>query len=230
VLEDAKGISVFNGATAVQCSLIVNSTVGIGAKWSSGATTLVTIDHCTFTDNLTNVWANRKDNAPGPYIDYRITNSVLWGSNPVRSDFGPTNFSIGYCNLSEPWPGTGNLMSDPLFVDAAAHDYHLQPYSPCIDSGVPAAPLDTDDSRTDLGCFTFAPPAPTLGSGAKLPEGGIQFTLYAYTNRSWTVDSSTNLATWEHFRTLFVTTPAEMVADTNSGIFPQRFFRAHLAP
>jgi hypothetical protein len=127
LLEDAKGISVFNGAVTVRHSLIVDSTVGIAAKWSGGLATLVTIDHCTLTDNLTNVWANLKGNAPGPFIDYRITNSVLWGGDPVQSDFGPTNFTIGYCNISEPWPGDGNINADPLFVNAASHDYHLQP-------------------------------------------------------------------------------------------------------
>jgi hypothetical protein len=228
--EDAKGISIFNGATAVRRSLIVDSTVGIAAKWSSGAPTLVTIDHCTLTENLTNVWANRKDNAPGPFIDYRISNSVLWGGDPVLSDFGSTNFTIEYCNLSEPWPGTGNLLSDPLFVDAAVHDYHLQPYSPCIDSGNPAWPLDADGSRTDLGGFTFGPPAPVLGPELELPDGSIQFTLRAYTNRNWVVEGSTNLASWEHFGTIFVTTPTTMVTDTNAGTFPQRYFKAHLAP
>ncbi len=166
-LEDAKGISVFNGAAVVRRSIMVDSTVGIAAKWSAGDPTLVTLDHCTLTGNLTNACANRKDNAPGPFIDYRITNSVLWGGDPVHSDFGPTNFTIGYCTLSEVWPGAGNLQSDPLFVDAAAHDYHLRPYSPSIDAGNPASPADGDGSRTDQGRFTFEPPAPVAGTGGE---------------------------------------------------------------
>src|ERR1043165_9777852 len=54
-LEDAKGISVFNGSTTVRRSLIVNCTVGIAAK--SGGTTpsttpvLVTLLNCTMTGN-----------------------------------------------------------------------------------------------------------------------------------------------------------------------------------
>jgi hypothetical protein len=229
LLEDAKAVSVFNGATHLSRSLIVSSTVGIAAKWSSGEPTLVTIEHCTLTENLTNVWANRKDNAPGPFIDYRITNSVLWGGDPVQSDFSQTNFTIGYCDLSEAWPGTGNLMSDPLFVDPAAHDYHLRSYAPCIDAGNPAAPADSDGSPTDLGCFTFVPPAPLLGPAEKLPDGTIQFALSAYTNRNWVVECSTNLTSWEQFGTVFVTTPTTILKDSNAGNFPQRYFRAHLA-
>ena len=230
LLEDAKGISVFNGATLVRRSLIVNSTVGIAAKWSSGEPTLVTIEHCTLTENLTNVLANRKDNAPGPFIDYRITHSVLWGGDPVQSDFSPTNFTIGYCDLSEAWPGTGNLMSNPLFADAATHDYRLRPSSPCIDSGNPASPPDSDGSRTDLGRFTFVPPAPVLGPAERLADGSIEFVLSAYPNRNWVVESSTNLASWEQFGTVFVTAPTTMVKDTNAGSFPQRYFKARLAP
>ncbi|RJP78879.1 MAG: hypothetical protein C4524_06035, partial [Candidatus Zixiibacteriota bacterium] len=50
--------------------------------------------------------------------------------------------------------GTGNLSSNPLFVNAAG-DFHLQPASPCIDAGDPASPLDPDGTRTDMGAFYF---------------------------------------------------------------------------
>ena len=31
--------------------------------------------------------------------------------------------------------GTGNISSDPLFVNAGTNDYHLSSSSPCIDTG-----------------------------------------------------------------------------------------------
>jgi hypothetical protein len=225
-LEDAKGISVFNGATVVRRSLIVDSTVGIAAKWSGGAATLVILDHCTLTGNPTNVWANRKDNAPGPFIDYRITNSVLWGGDSVQSDFGPTNFTIGYCDLSEPWPGDGNLMADPLFVDAPNRNFQLQPYSPCIDSGNVASPLDGDGSRTDMGFVVFAPPPPRLDA-ALINGGGFQFTLNAYSNRNYAVDFSTNVhSAWSVLRTNFQTNVTSVIQDQSTE--DRRFYRARL--
>jgi hypothetical protein len=152
-LEDAKGISVFNGATYVRRCVIVDCTVGIAAKWSGGSATLVTINHSTLTGNLTNAYAQRKSNAPGPFVDYRITNSVLVGGDAVHSDFGPTNFTIVYSDMSESWPGTGNITDDPLFVDEPGHDYHLRPGSPCVDSGDPDSALDPDGTRADMGVY-----------------------------------------------------------------------------
>jgi hypothetical protein len=229
-VEDAKGISVFNGATHVRRSLIVDCTVGIAAKWSGGATTLVTIDHCTLTSNLTNVLAQYKDNAPGPFIDYRITNSVLWGGDAVQSDFAETNFTIGYCNLSEPWPGDGNLMADPLFADQAGYDFRLRPYSPAIDAGAPSSPLDPDGSPSDLGCFRFVPPAPVLAAPRMRPDGVYQFLLNAYTNRNYVIDVSGDAANWSFLKTVAQGAEAQAVTDTTANGVPHRLYRARLAP
>ncbi|HTD88564.1 MAG TPA: hypothetical protein VK850_18465 [Candidatus Binatia bacterium] len=231
LLEDAKGISVFNGATHVRRSLIVSSTVGIGAKWSSGPATLVTIDYCTFSQNLTNVWANFKPpGAPGPFIDFRITNSVLWGGDSVQSDFGPTNFTFGYCDISEPWLGIGNIMADPMFVNAGAHDYHLRPYSPCIDAGDPASPADPDGSPVDLGCFTFVPPRPILASPQRLADQTATFLLKGYTNRNYLIESSDALTNWTRLKTVPQTAPTTRVTDETAGASSHRVYRVRLAP
>lgn len=36
---------------------------------------------------------------------------------------------------AEPWPGIGNVLADPMFVDALSADYSLRPGSPCIGTG-----------------------------------------------------------------------------------------------
>ena len=49
-------------------------------------------------------------------------------------------------------PGTGAITANPLFVNAAAGDYHLQAGSPAINAG-PVSPylVDIDGSRNDIG-------------------------------------------------------------------------------
>jgi hypothetical protein len=227
--EDAKGISIFNGATHVQRSLVVDCTVGIAAKWSGGATTLITVNRSTVTGCLTNVYAQKKSNAPGPFIDYRITNCVLWGGDAVQSDFGPTNFTIVYSALSEPWEGMGNLTNDPLFVDTAAHDFRLQPYSPCIDTGDPTSPSDADGSPADLGWATFLPPAPVLSGPRMMTGGPFRFLLEAYTNRYYRVEASTDASTWVPVLTLFQTNEMTPGSDPNA-TNAHRIYRARLGP
>ncbi len=48
-----------------------------------------------------------------------------------------------------------NISADPMFVDTASGDYHLQSSSPCIDAGDPSLPWDPDSTPPDIGCFYF---------------------------------------------------------------------------
>jgi hypothetical protein len=239
LLEDAKGISALNGAVHVRGSLIVDSTVGISAK-SGGSTpsttpVLVTINSSTITGCLTNVLANRKSSAVGPNVHLNLTNCILWGGDPVHSDFEPTssdstNFTIRYSNLSDPYAGTGNLQLDPMFVNAAAHDFRLLPFSPSIDTGSPQSPLDPDGSQIDQGWLTFAPPPSSLSSPQVLPSGASQFLLGAYTNRNYVIEFSTNTQAWLYLQTSFQTNDPSLIADPGATNSPMRIYRARLAP
>ncbi len=52
-------------------------------------------------------------------------------------------------------PDTGDIQSDPMFIDSVINDFHLQAGSPCIDVGDPAAPLDPDGTTADMGALYF---------------------------------------------------------------------------
>jgi hypothetical protein len=220
---DGKGLSLFNGVTHLKRCLVVDCITSISTKWGSGPATLVTINECTILGTSNSVVAAIKPpGAPGPFIDYRITNSILRSIDAVKSDFGPTNFTIAYCNISEDWPGEGNQTADALFV--GGYDFHLQAGSPCIDAGLETSATDPDGSRIDIGAFTFVPPAPVLAAIAQ-----NQVTLNAYPNRNYVLEYSTDLAGWDPLGTFFQTNATNLIQDSSSPL-KQKFYRVRLAP
>jgi hypothetical protein len=82
-----------------------------------------------------------------------IVNCILWNNN---DDLVETGSAIYSC-IQNGDPGTGNISSDPLFVDAEQGDYHLQQGSPCINAGYPDPSFnDPDGSRADMGAFYYS--------------------------------------------------------------------------
>ncbi len=196
-VEDAKAISGFNGVVNVHRCLITDSTVGIAAKAGAGVPIRVNVTQTTMVGNLTNVIAAFKANAPGPVIDFRITNCVLWGGNPIHSDFEPlssnsTNFTIRYTDTGEPWTGTGNINSDPLFLNAAGKNFRVQIGSPVINTGQPGSPLDADGTTADMGVFPFLTnPDPLIAFSSnwryldKGTDQGTNWIARAFDDSSW---------------------------------------------
>jgi hypothetical protein len=221
--EDAKGISVFHGETDLQRCLIVNCYLGVSAK-SSGPLAKVVIDRSTLIGLTSAVSAAYKDNARVGNIDYRVTNSIVRAPESVHTDFGTTNFNIGYCNLSQTWAGTNNTTIDPMFVDSAGNNYHLQPASPCTDSGDPASPPDPDGTRADQGAFPFDQ-LPELLAPQMLAAGAFGFTLRGTSNQTYQVQATTNFIDWENLFTLINTNGQTTLEDTNAAAVPSRFYR-----
>src|SRR6185503_11466826 len=90
--EDAKGISGFDGAIDVKHCLIVDCWVGVSAKANSGASITVHINNSTIIGISNTIGAQFKPPAAiSPIIDFRITNSIIRGADPFKTDFGITN-------------------------------------------------------------------------------------------------------------------------------------------
>jgi hypothetical protein len=63
-------------------------------------------------------------------------NNILWGHTNVVSLLNNSSLALNFSDVQGTnWPGTGNIASDPLFVNAAQHDYHLASNSPCVGTG-----------------------------------------------------------------------------------------------
>ena len=150
------GVDSYNSIiTLTNCTITDNHALDGGAVKSYNST--VNLAHCTISHN--------SYYGGGLYASSNsitiVKNTILWG-NGTREYFNTTNSAMSatysdiYNVVPVAYPGEGNINADPLFVDAANGDYHLQAGSPCINTGDPTSPLDQDGSRADMGAFPYA--------------------------------------------------------------------------
>lgn len=96
-----------------------------------------------------------------------ITNCILWGDTTTygqeidNSNSLPT---VNYSDIQGGYSGTGNINADPIFVDPANSDLHLQAGSHCINagddiSGLPEKDLDGNNrvfgAQVDMGAYEY---------------------------------------------------------------------------
>jgi hypothetical protein len=165
------GFYIGNGAT-VQNSLVFGNSsnaaygfAGGGGGWSSGST----VRNCTITGNSVNAPSNAPQAQGGGmlwgYSDTCVNNIITFNNAPVNADNSDVNAS-SYPQYVHCW-----ISVDPLFVNASASDFHLQPNSPCINAGVNQAWMtgaqDLDgnariiNTTVDIGAYEFTTTLPT---------------------------------------------------------------------
>jgi hypothetical protein len=159
------GGGIFSSAStlsAVNCIINGNSASNSGAGGifvSSSAW----FTNCTIVRNIAAIGGGGlacQNSSP------EIVNSILWENGPDQiSKSGTANPVVTYSDVSGGYTGTGNINSNPLFVDIAAQDFHLKSTSPCINVGDNAAPyLATTDKdgqpriwngTVDMGAYEY---------------------------------------------------------------------------
>ena len=141
---------------------IISSNSGYGI--SCGEQSNMTITNSTVTDNVSGgILAVRQSS-------FTIINSILWnngfnyevelyGSDWPESTISYSNVQGGWDSVysdpesSPPMWGEGMIEMDPLFVNPAGDDYHLNPNSPCIDAGIDMGVYaDIDGDVIPQGC------------------------------------------------------------------------------
>lgn len=154
-----KGVTTFGGEVTLNRVLITGNGIGVSTKESDYSTARVNISSATIEGNDIGLQARDKYGEPNAIILLFVTNSIIEadnpGSDPVHTDYDPTNIVIHYSNVGETWPGTGNISSDPLFINGGEQNYRFQALSPCVDAGTNVAGLsglrDLDGNLRVLG-------------------------------------------------------------------------------
>ena len=124
----------------VSNTLIYNCHSGIAVKDNS----IAGVYNCTITDNSFGYNNYNKANSGASTGGGAITNSfnnIVW-NNPVTLVLSNGSTLVAtYSDLANTnWPpGTGNIDSDPLFLNPAAHDYRVAGNSPTIGTGLNGA-------------------------------------------------------------------------------------------
>jgi hypothetical protein len=85
------------------------------------------------------------------YIGYANTiNNIIWGNTAPKDSniFYRGYIDFNYSITDKQMPGTGNLQSDPMFIDTL---YHLASNSPAIDAGSPDALFNDFEDPSNPG-------------------------------------------------------------------------------
>lgn len=99
-----------------------------------------------------------------------ITNSILWSNSPTTFHMGDAVvIDVSYSDIQGGYTGIGNIDLDPLFLGGEPFDYHLSPFSPCIDTGTSEGAPSTDldghhrpvAENVDMGAYEFHLPSRT---------------------------------------------------------------------
>ena len=171
--QDGGGIgAVMSSLSLNECTFKGNTAYRSGGGMSNEET-FGTLTNCAFTGNsageggginnysasprLTNctLAGNTAIGLGGSIANYyssepTLTNCILWGNTKPEIWDDDSTPVVTYSDVQDGYPGTGNIDADPLFVDAASGDLHLQLASPAIDAGDNDAP-ELAGITADLG-------------------------------------------------------------------------------
>jgi len=142
--------------TIINCTFSGNTATADGGGIYNDTSSLHLIN-CTFSGNIATIKGGGMYNIlRGSAI---VTNCILWNNSPdqISNDSSSTSL-VTYSILEGDYTGTGNLDTDPLFVDSSSGIFRLQGTSPAIDAG--------DDAAVPAGVTTDLDGNPRIAGAA----------------------------------------------------------------
>ena len=145
--------------TLNNCTLSKNRAHGGGGAYGGK------LNNCTLT-------GNSADNGGGAY-SAQLNNCIVY-YNLATIPIGASNYTgsiLSYCDTTPLPSGFGNITNEPVFVDLAGGDFHLQSNSPCINAGNNAYVTVLNDldgyprikgGTVDIGAYEFQNPGSVL--------------------------------------------------------------------
>lgn len=165
---DANGSAVtLSSGTMRNCLVYRNYAVGgVAVPMASGSV----MQNCTVTENRIPGNAARTVSAVSGGTGCTLVNTII--RDNIYTLYAPTNFggavSATNCCLEFPWPGNGNIVTNPLFLKPSVADYTLAADSPCVNTGTNQAWMTSAvdfagnvrirDERVDIGACEAAAP------------------------------------------------------------------------
>lgn len=167
------------GCTLSSCTLTGNYGWNGGGGWEStfyncilsgnSAGTGGGGDGCTF--NNCTLTGNSASNSGGGALSSTLNNSIVYYNGAGGNYDSSCTFNFS-CTTPDPG-GTGNATAEPLFVNLAGGDLHLQSNSPCINTGNNTYVVTTNDfdgnprvvdGVVDMGAYEFQTVVPFVVS------------------------------------------------------------------
>jgi hypothetical protein len=105
------------------------------------------LHNCLITDN-------QNDKCLSTTAHVSVINSIIRDNGNIIDNNQLNYYNFNYSNTDTDFGGTGNINSNPQFINSGSGDYRLAPASPCKNTGKPS-PIhnDTDGTRNDMGAF-----------------------------------------------------------------------------
>jgi len=177
----------YGGGVHCEASLRISNSVIAGNSAMYGGAILcfdssTTITNCTIVGNYASGYGGG-----GIYCGNSsptVINTILWNDIPDEIYLKHSSVNVAYSDIQGGWPGTGNINTNPLFVDAYGADNFigteddnlcLLPGSPCIDAG--------DNSAIPTGLVVDIDGNPRIANGTVdmgAYEGGMIPTTSVY--------------------------------------------------